>query len=126
MGMPPAVRSESSTRSETTMTQPISALTRISYAIDSDERFKLRLQAACTLSGVEYTRDLGFQIALRVVDQITSTDGDDINTSQVEDSRLLEALSATRPEAKTKEVLHALEPKTKGTLEPATKEKHDE
>ena len=104
------------------MSQQTPALLRIAFAIDNDDIFVLRLKAACALSGVEYTRELAFKIALHVVDQITSTDGLDVNTRGVDDIRILEAIQNAHNEADTEDVLHALAPETAGTLEATTKE----
>lgn len=71
----------------------VGPLLKVGMAIDNDDLFVIRLKAACALTGVEYNRTLGLQIASYVTDQIDILDGPSVLTQRVDDARILEALS---------------------------------
>ena len=76
-------------------------LLRIGMAVDNDDVFVLRMKSACAIFDVSYTRALGFQIAKSVVTDIRVTDGPVIDTSQVKDQAILDALTKAIPGAET-------------------------
>ena len=72
------------------------SLLKISRAVDGDDWFRARVQIACEIGGVEFTRPLLISVAQAVCDniQISGVDGSTVSTEKVSDEQIFKALDA--------------------------------
>ena len=72
------------------------SLLKISRAVDGDDWFRSRVQIACEIGGVEFTRPLLISVAQAVSDsiQLSGADGATVNTEKVSDEQIFKALDA--------------------------------
>jgi hypothetical protein len=71
-----------------------SNLFKIARAVDGDDFFRMRVQIACELAGVEYSRDVLLTVAQAVAEAITVDDAGTVSTSGVADEAIIGALPA--------------------------------
>ena len=76
-------------------------LLKVGMAVDNDDLFVIRVRAACSLSGVEYSREVGLRVASFVTDQIDVLEGPSVSTVRVDDLRIIEALKRVNVDADT-------------------------
>ena len=74
-----------------------SNLLKIARAVDGDDLFRMRVQIACELAGVEYSRTVLLTVAQAVVDGITVDETGTVATDGVDDAAIIAAIKNGTP-----------------------------
>ena len=73
-----------------------SSLLKIARAADGDDLFRMRVQIACELAGVEYARDVLLTVAQAVVDGIAVDENGTVSTTGVDDAAIITAINTSK------------------------------
>ena len=73
-----------------------SSLLKIARAADGDDLFRMRVQIACELASVEYSRDVLLTVAQAVVDGITVDENGTVSTTGVTDEAIITAINTSK------------------------------
>ena len=76
-----------------------SSLLKIARAADGDDLFRMRVQIACELAGVEYSRTVLLAVAQEVVDGITVDEAGTVTTTGVTDEAIESAVGSSQPQS---------------------------
>lgn len=73
---------------------PAGALTKAARAVNGDDWFIERVQAACDLAGTTYTKHLGITVAMAVHESIVVATDMSVNAFSVTDEAIIAAVQA--------------------------------
>ena len=73
-----------------------SDLLKIARAADGDDLFRMRVQIACELAGVEYSRTVLLTVAQAVVDGIAVDENGTVSTTGVDDAAIITAINTSK------------------------------
>ena len=73
-----------------------SSLLKIARAADGDDLFRMRVQIACELAGVEYSRTVLLTVAQAVVDGIAVDENGTVSTTGVDDAAIITAINTSK------------------------------
>ena len=73
-----------------------SSLLKIARAADGDDLFRMRVQIACELAGVEYSRTVLLTVAQEVVDGIAVDENGTVSTTGVDDAAIITAINTSK------------------------------
>ena len=73
-----------------------SSLLKIARAADGDDLFRMRVQIACELASVEYSRTVLLTVAQAVVDGIAVDEMGTVTTTGVTDEAIITAINTSK------------------------------